>query len=121
MSDVSVVAAGSSWLKTIAPGTPTPLRSRSSSVMLFSRKETSGMSQKLVIMACSSTTLARLSAASPVMSLKLTLHISRAHTNNAKAHSKEMGRRYQAATGKVFAFLSAGADKKANTLVWFEY
>ena len=67
MSDVSAAAEGSNLLSTIAPGTPIPLRSRSSSVMLFSRKETSGIPQKSFILACSSTTAARFSAASPVM------------------------------------------------------
>ena len=69
LSDVSAAAEGSNLLSTIAPGTPTPWISRSSSVMLFSRKATSGIRQKLVILACSSTTAARFSAASPVMLL----------------------------------------------------
>ena len=69
MSDVSAAAERSSLLRTIAPGMPTPLCSRLSSMMLSSRKETSGIPQKSVILACSSTTLARWSAASPVMSL----------------------------------------------------
>ena len=73
LSDVSAAAEGSSLLSTIAPGSPTPLPSRSSSVMLFSRKERSGIPQKSVILACSSTAVARFSAASPVMSLKPTL------------------------------------------------
>ena len=73
-SDVSATAEGSSLLSTIAPGTPTPFLFRSSSVMVFSRKETSGIPQKSVIPACSSTTMARFSAASPVTSLKPTLH-----------------------------------------------
>ena len=73
MSEVSAAAEGSNLLSTIAPGTPTPLRSRLSSVMLFSRKETSGIPQKSVILACSSTAVARFSAASPVMLLKPTL------------------------------------------------
>ena len=72
-SDVSASAEGSNLLSTIAPGTPTPLHFRSSSVMLFSRKETSGIPQKSVMMACSSTTATRFSAASPVMLLKPTL------------------------------------------------
>ena len=42
--------------------------------MLFSRKETSGIPQKSVMMACSSTTLASFSAASPVMLFQPTLH-----------------------------------------------
>ena len=69
LSDVSAVAEGSNLLSTIAPGTPTPtpLPLRLSLVMLFSRKETSGIPQKSVITACSSTTLARVSAASPVI------------------------------------------------------
>ena len=74
MSDVSAAAEGSSLLSTIAPGTPTPLSSRSSSVMLFSRSEASGIPQKSVILACSSTTLANWSTASPVMLLSATLH-----------------------------------------------
>ena len=51
LSDVIAVAEGSSLLNTIAPGTPTPLRSRLSSVMLFSRSEASGIPQNLVIAA----------------------------------------------------------------------
>ena len=74
MSDVSAAAEGSSLLSTIAPGTPTPLSCRLSSVMLFSRKEASGIPQKSVILACSSTALASWSAASPVMLLSATLH-----------------------------------------------
>ena len=73
LSEVSAAAEGSSLLSTIAPGSPTPLRSRSSFMMLFSRKERSGIPQKSVILACSSTTAARLSAAAPVMLLKPTL------------------------------------------------
>ena len=69
MSDVSAAAEGSSLLSTIAPGTPTPLFCRLSSVMLLSRSEASGIPQKSVIAACSSTTVPRWSAASPVMSL----------------------------------------------------
>ena len=76
MSDVSAAAEGSSLLSTIAPGTPTPLRSRLSSVMLFSRKETSGIPQKSVILACSSTTLASWSAVSPVMPFHPTLCVT---------------------------------------------
>ncbi len=67
LSDLTAAAEGSSLLSTIAPGTPTPWFVRSSSVMLFSRKATSGIPQKSVILACSSTTLARVSAASPVI------------------------------------------------------
>ena len=59
LSDVIDVAEGSNLLNTIAPGTPTPLPYRLSSVMLFSRKETSGIPQKSVILACSSITLAK--------------------------------------------------------------
>ena len=73
MSDLSAAAEGSSLLSTSAPGTPTPMLFRSSSVMLFSRKEMSGIPQKSVILACSSTAVARFSAASPVMLLKPTL------------------------------------------------
>ena len=73
MSEVSAAAELSSLLSTCAPGAPTPLLSRLSSVMLFSRKEASGIPQKSVILACSSTTLAKWLAASPLMSLKLTL------------------------------------------------
>ena len=73
MSDVSAAAEGNSLLSTIAPGSPTPMSSRSSSVMLFSRKERSGIPQKPVILACSSTAVARFSAAPPVMLLQQTL------------------------------------------------
>ena len=73
MSDVSAPAEGSNLLSTIAPGTPTPFPFRSSSVMLFSCSEASGIPQNSVIAACSSTTLARWLAASPVMSLWPTL------------------------------------------------
>jgi len=75
-SDVSAFAEGNSLLSTIAPGTPTPLYSRSSSVMLFSRSEVSGIPQKSVILACSSTTLASWSAASPVMPFHPTLCVT---------------------------------------------
>ena len=73
LSDVSAVAEGSSLLSTITPGTPMPLVFRSSSVMLFSRSEVSGIPQNSVIAACSSTTVARWLAASPVMSSLPTL------------------------------------------------
>ena len=73
LSDVIAVAEGSSLLSTRAPGTPTPLFSRLSSVILFSRSEASGIPQKSVIAACSSTTVARWLAASPVMLLEQTL------------------------------------------------
>ena len=72
-SDVSATAEGSNLLSTIAPGTPTLFPLKSSSVMLFSRKETSGIPQKSVIVACSSTAMARWPAVSPLMSLKPTL------------------------------------------------
>ena len=49
-SNVSTAAEGSNLLSTIAPGTPAPSPPRLSSVMLFSRKETSGIPQKSVIM-----------------------------------------------------------------------
>ena len=74
MSDVSAAAEGSSLLSKIAPGTPTPLSCRLSSVMLFSRSEASGIPQKSVILACSSTAVARFSAVPPVMSFWATLH-----------------------------------------------
>ena len=51
LSDVSAAAEGSNLLSTIAPGTPMPLPGRSSSVMLFSRSEVSGIPQKSVIAA----------------------------------------------------------------------
>ena len=73
MSDVSAAAEGSNLLSTIAPGTPKPVLSRLSSVTLFSRSEASGIPQKSVIAACSSTTVARWLAASPVMLLEQTL------------------------------------------------
>ena len=94
MSEVSAAAEGSNLLSTIAPGSPIPLRSRLSSVMLFSRKETSGMPQKSVIMVCSSTTVARFSAVSPVMLLKPTLH----HQGTQQCYEKlreGLGRRDQ--------------------------
>ena len=74
MSDVSAAAEGSSLLSTIAPGTPTPLSCRLSFVMLFSRKDVSGIPQKSVMLACSNTALASWSRASPVMLLSATLH-----------------------------------------------
>ena len=117
LSDVSAAAEGSSLLSTIAPGTPTPLLFRSSSVMVFSRKETSGIPQKSVILACSSTTVARFSAASPVMSLKPTLHHQGTQQCYEKLILEVLGRRHQRlGCHRVFAFLSAGADTKANTL-----
>ena len=92
-----------------------PLSSRSSSVMLFSRKETSGIPQKSVIMACSSTTVARWSAASPVMLLLLTL----CHQGTRQWYEKHKegmsGDVREVGCCRVFAFLSAGADTKANT------
>ena len=51
LSDLTAAAEGSNLLSTIAPGMPTPLLSRLSSVMLFSRKEASGIPQKSVIAA----------------------------------------------------------------------
>ena len=94
LSEVSATAEGSSLLSTITPGTLTYLPSRLSSVMLFSRKETSGIPQKSVILACSSTTVARFSAASPVMPLKPTLH----HQGTQQCYEKlreGLGRRDQ--------------------------
>ena len=73
LTDERAVAEGSSLLKTIAPGTPTPLESRLSSVMLLSRSETSGMPQKSLRAAWLSTATAKLSAASPVMLFDSTL------------------------------------------------
>ena len=73
MSDVSAAAEGSSLLSTIAPGSLTPFHIKLTSVMLFSRKETSGIPQKSVIVACSSTAVARWPAVLPLMSLKPTL------------------------------------------------
>ena len=117
LSDLTAAAEGSNLLSTIAPGTPTPLCSRLSSVMVFSRKETSGIPQKSVIPACSSTTVARFSAASPVMSLTQTLH----HQGTQQCYEKlreGLGRRRQGlGCHRVFAFLSAGADTKANTVL----
>ena len=94
MSEVSAAAEGSSLLSTIAPGTPTPFMYRLSSVMVFSRKETSGIPQKSVILACSSTMVARFSAASPVMLLEPTLH----HQGTQQCYEKlreGLGRRDQ--------------------------
>ena len=48
--------------------------------MLFSRSEVRGIPQNSVIMTSSSTTLARVSAASPVISLDPTLRHGRGHT-----------------------------------------
>ena len=62
--------------------------------MLFSRKERSGIPQKSVMMACSSTTVAKWSAASPVMSLKPTL----CHQGTLQwyeKHREGLGRRSQ--------------------------
>ena len=78
-SDLSATAQGSNMLSTIAPGTPTPFLFRSSSGMLFSRKDTSGIPQKSVILLCSSTAVAKFSAASPVILLKATLHHQGTH------------------------------------------
>ena len=79
-SDLRAVAAGIKLLRTIAPGTPTPLSTKSSSVRPFSRSETSGMPQKLVSDADSSTALAKFAAPSPVMSLEPTLR-KKKHTS----------------------------------------
>ena len=97
MSEVSATAEGSSLLSTIAPGTLTYLPSRLSSVMLFSRKETSGIPQKSVMMACSSTMLASCSAASPVMRLFPMLH----HQGTQQWHEKHTGRGWAGETREV--------------------
>ena len=73
-SDLSAVADGIRLLSTMAPGIPTPLSVRLSSVMVFWRNKTIGMLQKSVSDACSRTTLAILSAPSLVMSLPPTLY-----------------------------------------------
>ena len=83
-SDVMAVAAGINLLKTIAPGTLTPLLFRSSSVTLFERSEMSGMPQKSVSEADLSTVLARVSAPSPAMLLKPTLR-NKGHTRQVSA------------------------------------
>ena len=92
--DVSATAEGSSLLSTIAPSSPKNFHCRSSSVMLFSRKEVSGIPQKSVMLACSSTAVARFSAASPEMSLSATLH----HQGTQQCYEKlreGLGRRDQ--------------------------
>ena len=91
MIDVIAFAEGSNLLNTIAPGTPMPLRCRLSSVMLFSRKERSGIPQKSVILACSSTTLARLSAASPVMNVHPTLCVYHRAGDVSEVHDGLVG------------------------------
>ena len=72
-SEVRAVAVGIRLLRTIDPGIPMPFPRRSSSVTLFSRRETSGVPQKSVSDGDSSTILARFSAPSPVMPLEPTL------------------------------------------------
>ena len=112
-SDVSAAAEGSNLLSTIAPSSPTPLLSRSSSVMLFSRSEASGISQKSVILACSSTTAARFSAASPLIWFQSTLHHQGTRQWYEK-HREWLGRRDQRGglpQSVHFRFLSAGADR----------
>ena len=107
MSDLTAAAEGSNLLSTIAPGTPTPFAFRSSSVMVFSRKETSGIPQKSVILGCSSTTVARFSAASPVMPLEPTLH----HQGTQQCYEKlreGLGRRdREVGCPRVFAFFKS--------------
>ena len=71
--EVRAVAVGIRLLRTIAPGTPTPLLVRLSLLTLFLRSETSGMPQKSVSEADSSTTLARFSALSTVILFQPTL------------------------------------------------
>ena len=120
MSDVSAAAEGSSLLSTIAPGTPTPLSCRLSFVMLFSRKDVSGIPQKSVMLACSSTTMARFSAASPVMSLSAMLHHQGTQQWYEK-HREGLGRRDERGglPQSVRIFVS-GADRNANTKGLFE-
>ena len=108
LSDVSAAAEGSSLLSTIAPGTPTPLFSRLSSVMLFSRSEASGIPQKLVILACSSTTVARWSAASPVMALKLTLWPHRGAHNNERHTDRGCGQSQRGGLPQTDCFFVSG-------------
>ena len=93
-SDVSATAEGSSLLSTTAPSSPKNFHCRSSSVMLFSRKEVSGIPQKSVMLACSSTAVARFSAASPVMLLQETLHHQGTQQWYEK-HREGLGRRDQ--------------------------
>ena len=111
MSHLSAAAEGSNLLSMIAPAMPTiqqrpgpgPFMLKSSSVMLFSRKEASGIPQKSVMMACSSTTLARVLAASPVASLELTL--------------RHMEREYVKGSGRGFALcLKVGHVGKARKI-----
>ena len=90
LREASADADGRRLLSTIAPGTPTPFSFRSSSVMVFWRKETSGMPQKLVSTVCSRTTLANFSAPSPMMSLNPTLHKTRVeHQTSGGADGRE--------------------------------
>ena len=94
LRDASAVADGRRLLSTIAPGTPIPFLSRSSSVMVFWRKETSGMPQKSLSTVCSRTTLANFSAPSPMMLLNPTLHKTRVeHQTSGGADSSEKGMR----------------------------
>ena len=109
LSEVSAAAEGSNLLSTIAPGTPTPLLNRLSSVILLSRKETSGIPQKSVIMACSSTTLARWSAASPVISLEQRLRGARAQSNGMRSTVRGWaGEVREVGCHRVSAFLVSG-------------
>ena len=61
-----------------------PLLYRLSSVMAFWRKEMSGMPQKSVSTVCSRTTLAKVSAPSPVIWLNPTLHKTRVKKSNVR-------------------------------------
>ena len=106
LSDMIAVAEGSNLLNTIAPGTPTPLYSRLSSVMLLSRKETSGIPQKSVILACSSTMLASWSAASPVMPFHPTLCVTGAG---------DVSEVHDGLVGCLLSCQRALSDTKANT------
>ena len=92
MRDASAVADGRRLLSTIAPGTPIPFLSRLSSVMAFWRKETSGMPQKSLSTVCSRTTLANLSAPSPVIWLNPTLHKTRVKNQTSGGADSREGR-----------------------------
>ena len=75
--DFKAVVAGNNLLKMSAPGTPTPLPFKSSSEMLFSRREERGMPPKSMSEVWVSTTCASCSAPSPVIPLLLTLQVQK--------------------------------------------